>query len=103
MNNEIIKKEDYEEPACPISTRGHKSAVPMSRIIKKLDVYLGRKDYTGAERLLRFWLDEADVLGDGRGQLNIYNELLDILINTVQKDKALEAAEKALRLIDELA
>lgn len=102
MNNDIIKKEDYEEPECPIITRGHKSAVPMSRIMKKLDGYLGKNDFAGAQRLLQFWLEEAGVIGDKRGQICIYNEMLCLLRKTEQKNKAYDAAENTLKLIDEL-
>ena len=38
--------------------------------------YMGQKDYAGAERHLKYWLEEAKLGHDLRGQLTIRNELI---------------------------
>ncbi len=107
MENNILNKEDYEEPSCPFCTEMFKNeppvrSVPLSRIIDKLDEHLGRNDYKSAERHLYYWLSEAKEGRDKRGELSIYNELLGLMRKTNQQDKASEAIKNSLRLIDEL-
>ena len=50
--------------------------VPQQRIIEKMDEYMSRRDYAGAERHLLYWLEEAAQGQDLRGQLLIRNELI---------------------------
>lgn len=107
MKNEILKKEDYEEPSCPFCTDMFKNepvvkSVPISRIIEKLDSYLNKNDYSSAERHLYYWLQEAEIGNDKRGALAIYNELLGLTRKTNQKEKAFNAVENTLKLLKEL-
>lgn len=76
--------------------------VPQQRIIEKLDEYMSRRDYAGAERHLLYWLDEALLAGDARGELMLRNELVGHFRKTGDKDRALEHGDEALRLVDEL-
>ena len=50
--------------------------VPQRRIIDKMDEYMSRRDYNGAERHLLYWLEEAKLGGDLQGQLMLRNELV---------------------------
>ena len=50
--------------------------IPIPTVIAKLDSYLNKEDYDGADRLLKYWLDEARVIGDRQGELSILNEIL---------------------------
>lgn len=107
MSIDFLKKEDYEEPACPFCTDGYGStppvkSVPVSRIIEKLDEHLNRNDYVSAERHLCYWLEEAKAGRDKRGELSIYNEILGLTRKTNQKEKAFSAIDNVLRLIKEL-
>ena len=76
--------------------------VPQRRIIDKMDEYMSRRDYNGAERHLLYWLEEAKLGGDLRGQLMLRNELVGHYRKTGQKEPAMESAEKALALLREL-
>lgn len=76
--------------------------VDQRRIIAKVNECMSRKDYPGVERTLRYWLAEARAGGDRRGELMIQNELVGHYRKTGEKDKALESAGEALRLLDEL-
>ncbi len=63
---------------------------------------MSRRDYAGAERHLKYWLTEAELAGDLRGQLMLRNELVGHFRKTGDKGQAFWNAEKALALIKEL-
>ena len=73
--------------------------VPQQRIIEKMNEYMSRRDYAGAERHLLYWLEEAKVNGDERGQLMLHNELAGHYRKTGDKEKAIQSAEEALTLL----
>jgi len=105
--NTPINPEDYAEPRCLLSDEHFGSAspvisVPQQRIIDKLDEYMSRRDYAGAERHLRYWLAEAEQGRDLRGKLLICNELVGHYRKTGQRENAFHFAEEALRLLGEL-
>ena len=77
-------------------------AVPQQRIVEKLDEYMGRRDYAGAERHLRYWLEEALDAGDRRGELMVRNELIGHFRKTGNREQALAHVDAALQLLDEL-
>lgn len=76
--------------------------VPQQRIIEKMNEYMSRRDYAGAQRHLLYWLEEAELGSDLRGQLMLRNELIGHYRKTGQKDPAMECAGKALDLIEAL-
>ena len=100
-----IRPEDYLEPACPLcedpfGAPPSVKSVPQRRIREKLDAYMARRDYAGAERHLLYWLEEARMGRDQRGELMIRNELAGHYRKTGEKEKALEQADAALALLD---
>ena len=76
--------------------------VPQQRIVEKLDEYMSRRDYAGAERHLLFWLEEARAARDRRGELMLRNELVGHFRKTGNREQAFAHAEAALRLVDAL-
>jgi len=76
--------------------------IPQQRVIQKLDGYMAQRDYAGAERHLKYWLEEACALADARGELMVRNELIGHFRKTGDKSQALAHADAALRLLDEL-
>lgn len=106
MNDDnILKPEDYVEPSCllcgePYGVTPEVRAVPQHRIIDKMNEYMSRRDYAGAERHLLYWLEEAKMGFDLRGQLMLRNELVGHYRKTGERDKAMHNAEEALRLLD---
>jgi len=76
--------------------------VPQRRIIEKMDEYMSRRDYAGAEKHLLYWLEEARLGGDLRGMLMLRNELVGHYRKTGERDKALASAEDALALLKRL-
>ena len=106
--NKILKAEDYFEPACPFCVDHHKSeppvrSVPTDRILSKLDEYLGKDNYSAAERHLLYWLDEAKNGRDSRGMLLLNNELMGLYRKLGQKEKSLACAETALEIVEKLS
>ena len=100
--------EDYKEPACPFCkdfyTEGEPvTAIPLSRIMEKLDEHLAKNDYAAAERHLFYWLAEAEAGHDGRGSLSLHNELMGHFRKQGKEKEARAHAEKALALLSALA
>ena len=103
----IIGPEDYMEPNCvlcgePYGAQPKVKPIPQQRIIEKMDEYMSRRDYAGAERHLLYWLAEAQLGGDKRGELLVRNELVGHYRKVGNREKALESGDEALRLLDEL-
>ena len=78
------------------------ASIPQQRIVQKLDDYMSRRDYAGAERHLLYWLAEALEIGDRRGELMVRNELIGHFRKVGNREQALANIEAALLLIDEL-
>ena len=102
-----IGPEDYMEPACvlcgePFGAEPKTKTVPQQRIIQKMDEYMSRRDYAGAERHLLYWLEEAKLGRDLRGQLMLLNELVGHYRKVSDREHALARAEEALALLPEL-
>lgn len=107
MDNKPLGPEDYAEPACllcgePYGAEPAIRAVPQQRIVEKMDEYMSRRDYAGAERHLLYWMEEARLGRDLRGQLMLSNELIGHYRKTGNRDKALHWVDEALRLLGEL-
>ncbi len=98
-----LTPEDYAEPRCLLGDERYGAAaaipVPQQRIIEKLDEYLSRRDYAGAEKHLKYWLEEARQGRDDRGKLLILNELVGHCRKTGQREEAFRYAEEALGLM----
>ena len=102
-----IGKEDYVEPRCllceePYGAEIAYRPVPQQRIMEKVDECMSRRDYAGVERHLLYWLEEARLGRDQKGELMIRNELIGHYRKVQQKDKAFAQIEAALRLLDEM-
>lgn len=103
----MIEKEDYAEPRCvlceqPYGAEAAIKPVPQQRIMEKVDEYMSRRDYTGVERHLLYWLEEARLGRDLKGELMIRNELVGHYRKVKNREQAFLHAAKALRLIDEI-
>ena len=77
-------------------------SVPQQRIRQKVDDYMSRRDYDGVERHLKYWLEEANMVGDLRGALMIRNEMIGHYRKVGDRDHAIESADEAIRLLEEL-
>ena len=107
MNDYSLKPEDYVEPRCVLCDDPYDGVprikpIPQKRVAEKLDDYMSRRDYTGAERHLLYWLEEARLGGDKRGELMLRNELVGHYRKVGDRDKALTHGDAALVLLEEL-
>ena len=107
MHTGTIGPEDYMEPRCvlcgePYGAEPSVKPVPQQRIIAKMDYYMSRRDYAGAERHLLYWLEEARLGGDLRGQLMVQGELVGHYRKTGDREKAMAHAADAERLLEEM-
>lgn len=96
-----IEKDDYKEPRCPLCTAEEEESpkpIPLSRIIEKVDSFYAENDYEGAERVLKYWLNEAEIGHDKRGMTIMYSELMGNYRKTLQADKSIFCATQALTL-----
>ena len=102
-----IGKEDYIEPNCvlceqPYGAEPSVKPVPQQRILDKVDDLMSRRDYAGVERHLLYWLEEARLGRDQKGELLIENELVGHYRKVGDREHALSHAEAALKLLDEI-
>lgn len=102
---EAIEKEDYVEPTCllceqPYGAEPQLKAVPQQRIMEKVDDYMSRRDYAGVERHLLYWLGEAKLGHDQKGELMIRNELVGHYRKVQNREQAFAHAAAAEALID---
>ena len=98
----ILKKEDYEESACLLNMCRSASSIPVTRILGRLDEYLGRNDYIAAEKHLKYWIAEAEDTGDLRGKLTLLNELIGLTRKTGNAEESFSAISTALDLAHSL-
>lgn len=104
---DTLPPEDYVEPRCllcdePYGAETPVKSIPQQRVIEKMDEYMSRRDYAGAQRHLLYWLEEARLGHDLRGELLVRNELVGHFRKVGDKDKALEHSERALELLQTL-
>ena len=102
-----IGPEDYVEPRCllcdePYGMTPEVKAVPQKRIAEKLDAYMAKRDYKGAERHLLYWLEEARLGRDLRGELMVRGELIGHFRKTGNREGALENVDRVLSLLKEM-
>lgn len=100
-----LSREDYTDPQCPFCTDQYQKeppvrSVPIGRILTKLDESLGRNDYAEAERLLLYWVREAELGYDLRGEFQLRNEMMGLYRKLGDRDAAMENADRALSLAE---
>ncbi len=74
--------------------------IDRTRILEKLDAYLHRNDYEGAERHLCYWLVEAEHARDHRTALLVQNELMGLYRKVGKRTEAFATADAALTTVE---
>jgi len=97
----MIRKEDYEEPAC-LLCNNEKKSIPVMRVTEKLDEYLDKKDFDSAQRHLNYWLAEARSNDDQRGEFSVLNEMMGLYRKLGKEKEAVESAQAAVKLGESL-
>lgn len=96
----MLEKEDYEE-FCYTCKR--EKFIPVGRILDKLDKHLAKKEFSEAERLLEYWVIEAEAIGDTAGKLTVLNEQVGFYRKTENEEKCIKCCDAALALASKLA
>lgn len=76
--------------------------IDTGRVLTKLDEFLNKNDYNGAERHLLYWLEEASLTDDKRTMLLLQNELCGLYRKLGREADALAAVEKVLALVTDM-
>lgn len=102
-----MEREDYTDPQCPFCTDQYQKEpqmrlIPTARVLDKLDEFLGHNDYVGAERLLLYWVEEAQQGVDLRGEFQLRNELMGLYRKLGKETEANENADRALALAGQI-
>ena len=101
-----LEREDYMDPACVLCGKPGETEtarpVPQDRIQRKLREYEDASDWDGAQRHLKYWLAEAEMNRDRRGQLMLHNELMGFYRKQGSREEALRHAEAADALVTEM-
>lgn len=72
------------------------------RILAKLDEFFGKNDYSGAEKHILYWLDEAVKYDNKRIRLLLQNELCGLYRKLQREQDALTAVSNVLALVKEM-
>ena len=98
-----LSKEEYEEPRCVLCMdQDAPTPIPQRRVREKLDEYMSRRDYAGAERHLNYWLAEARQNGDLLGEFFLRNEMMGHYRKAGNRDQAILNANEGVNLIEKL-
>lgn len=76
--------------------------IDFERILAKLDEFLHKNDYAGAEKHILYWLVEAEATNDKRTMLLLCNELCGLYRKLGREAAALAAVENALSLVTDM-
>ena len=103
----VTDKNDYEDPICPFDVDKYKDEPPVhsidaQRVIDKLEEYYDKNDYEGAERHIKYWMQEAENGRDRRGMLVMVNEFMGLYRKTDRREDGVYYARRGVDMIDEL-
>ncbi len=76
--------------------------IDTGRILDKLDAFLNKNEYAGAERHILYWLEEAKLADNKRTMLLLQNELCGLYRKLQREEDALAAVETALALVTDM-
>lgn len=103
-----LMPEDYKEPQCTLCDGNDfynfdadkpMGFVPIQNVISKIDECNNKEDFQEAERLLKYWLEEAVMLKDMRAELSLTNEMLGLSRKLNNEKDGLNAVKRAIELI----
>ena len=76
--------------------------ISIDRVLSKLDSYFALNDYSGAERHLKYWLDESVSINDSKAELTLCNELIGLSRKIGKKEQTFVYTERALGILKRL-
>jgi len=87
---------------CSSCSKESYKTVPIARVMEKLDELFSRNDLPAVGRLLDYWENEARIINDSRGLIEILNEKIGYYRRTSEKEKGLASVYEAFELIEKL-
>ncbi len=93
MENVIIK---------PCSSCSNFIDFDLSRIKRKIDSLFDKKEFDEAERVLKYWIENAIISNNKKTELELKNEYMGLLRKLNRKEDAIRIADEAYNLIYEL-
>ena len=104
----MLNKEEWQEPACPLSPPPGRvwhdppERIPLESVIAECDrLFAGEKTFELGEHL-RKWRQKAAELGDKRSELTLLNELMGHYRMLGDRERGLAAVRDGFRLIGEV-
>ena len=91
-----------ENIICSSCSKESYAKIPVLRVLEKLDECFSKNDLAAAGRLLEYWENEAIELGDKRGLIEILNEEIGYYRRIADREKGINAVNRAIALIEEL-
>lgn len=82
-----------------LTSRKKSGANEIERMFLKLDGFLARNDYAEAEKLLRYYLSEAETDGSFQMRIAVLNELMGLYRKLGRREDAYSAVEKSTAAI----
>ena len=77
------------------------SNIDLSRIKTKLDILFDKKNFDEAKRLIKYWIQEAQMVNDKKSELELKNEYMGLL-RKLNEIEAITIANSSYELIYEL-
>ena len=94
-----LKKEDYQEPCCPLKMDTAVNRIPVGRILETLDNHFAKKDFDAAISHLKYWKEEARIGGDVSGLLSVINEQIGLYRKLAMQEDGLAVIKEAMELV----
>ena len=92
----------FNENCCPLNMHPEIERIPVRRILDKLDILADQGDSDSAERLMKYWITEADNGHDPRGKLTILSEQIGLYRKQGKAKECIDAIESALPLLKDM-
>ena len=76
--------------------------IAIDRVLEKLDEYFSKNDMQGANRHLKYWVEEAKAVGDKAALFAVYNEQIGFYRKAEQEEDTMSCCLNAEALLQEL-
>lgn len=93
---------EFNENCCPLNMHPEIVRIPVRRILEKLDALADQCDFDAAEKLMKYWITEADNGHDPQGKLTILSEQIGFYRKQGKAQECIGAIDAALPLIKEM-
>lgn len=93
---------EFNENCCPLNMHPEVVRIPVRRILEKIDAMADREETDSAEKLMKYWISEAEAGHDPNGKLSMLSEQIGFYRKHGREKECIEAIETALSVLKEL-